>query len=42
MKRHNIKLLGKNYKGITNRAAAIDSSCGCSKPLPKPVTKKTK
>lgn len=40
MKRHTVKLLGK--QSMPKRRGAIDNSCGCGKPLPKPITKKTK
>lgn len=43
MKKHNIKMLGKQSgKGLHKRTGAIDNSCGCGKPLPKPITKRSK
>ena len=40
MKKHGIKALGKPYSKLKTRKGAIDNSCGCGKPLPKPITKK--
>lgn len=42
MKRHSIKVLGKQFTKLKSRKGSIDNSCGCGKPLPKPITKKGK
>lgn len=42
MKRHSIKVLGKQLTKLKSRKGPIDNSCGCGKPLPKPITKKGK